>query len=1786
MKVNKDLLLKKTSTIINQEIDEGINTVDENALKVGKTNLGENMDTGEYKPQPLNKIIYKKKYKFNLKLLDENFEDTEDEEESKEGKDNNKKNDQKIKIKRTKVIKEEEDFEKSDSESDDYIEPKKYKNQKAREPTLIPYKYAFATINQGNLFWNKTRTIKGDFQKKGYIEKLEEINEYENSYYDFELEEEMENEEEEEENEEEEKEEKKESKKDKGKEKEIENKEIDQKLKNLNLEIFGEEKLPPSDEAIGEPPIKKIELSDLDMDDDDEDDLDIDPFNNNRIINDNSEDNKYQFSEHILNQVKTPIDMITIGESIYEFSSKKTSTEKIETSPLNIFIKKNKLQILLLKYLNMKTQQIQLTKEGKFSLNDYISNDQKDEVPTAMAVDNQDYKTNCSIWLGTNKGTLMKMPICSKPSQDCQGIIISSEEEGISALDVYENCLVMGHINGIMQIWEGQKLIDKINDVKCEILQVRFIKVNKKKKKYEFIYSDSNGNVNYVKRSKSFMGKNLNEEISSCKEFPIFKISIFNKEKNLKICKKKNLLIGLASLNSVSLYKIRPNKLENKKIAVIEIPYSKIGVFIFDCDFGYGYPPFPELNVSNETEKKKLLVLENQLVEEGKKESLLFVVSYGVVIKLFEINFKKNYNVSFKEIGHYITDSPINKIGFISKSNLILIDNNKSLKIINTFCFKNEIFKEVNSPTKLNIIHHEEIELKKFDILKQKNLYYYNTSKEKILGDFNYLNSSIIFDQNIFILTKQKLLLYKKYRWDEIISNLSQDEKYKEMIWLATFILGKNKNLFDENDDKEFNISLDESLYIFLIKGLTKENNYKELRMYIEFCVKTGRYRDIYKARKVLKIKKLDIYLYQYMADFIINGSFSDFEFELDFLIDMINYFIGKHEIVLLSKVLLKLNVNNLNRPEILKILEENEIINPFIYAKMKERNATEIDYFKPIEYLYTLFEKKLIEEKNKESDEKQDIDEKNTNIDINKDEDKYKEKEVNNKKNKKKEKKIDKVKLEYFKLMTEHDMKYYYDKTLTCNDYRGHKLLWYINKCINNEEYPKNNSLPKKAFEETFKKIFLFLTLDNVMEILLKFDSFSYFQIITKLFTMPKLVKIMETEPDKNKFPFKGLESFVKQYLDDISIEYISEKYFYYQIKYFVDEKTKDFKNSYYIKYDFYQMTSILCNKRDINTIFIDRGTMIDAIKFFINYEIGLEGPNLKKYEDPFACHKMPKKKELLYNKFCEKIEKNILYLLKCLQNNQIFYETDLDDLFLLEGLKNHIKIKEYLSEYGKKYDELFKVKLNEYYKQNEFFTKEENIKNLFKWINDTLISTRKMEKNQKNKNNILYYHNFKKFLKTEFLTLANISVLDLYSLLERWYSNQVTQICFSIDSDILKYVYINKYLSVQNQHDEKDKNFEPYLFMKLELLAKNDHKEQIIKIIERNRVLWTNKNLQFLVKNEVLDAGIFVSQKCGDSENCLKLTITQIEKLFSSIFKFLNEFIEEVNNDLIYIKLDEIKKYLDYGLAASASWTEINSYNNEDLKNFWIKPLDMFYNYKNELTKANEDNKLGIKYQSETFSSIYQKIEQNIYESIEYILNKMNDYIPLLSIVEVLCEKFKNSNFKEYSKVFQRMFHSTRTTENIFQLIYKLRINSLMNLEKGFLNEIKGGVFADLDECGYCTKQINLAEEYNQLQYFKCGHIYHTSCCPIEKGQYACYICRMDDLEESAFTDIPNLIFKKKEDFINNQIIENKSIFNVKKKKKEDKKTIMLNKLKSISKQRNNKFEYFKANLKGIDN
>ena len=131
--------------------------------------------------------------------------------------------------------------------------------------------------------------------------------------------------------------------------------------------------------------------------------------------------------------------------------------------------------------------------------------------------------------------------------------------------------------------------------------------------------------------------------------------------------------------------------------------------------------------------------------------------------------------------------------------------------------------------------------------------------------------------------------------------------------------------------------------------------------------------------------------------------------------------------------------------------------------------------------------------------------------------------------------------------------------------------------------------------------------------------------------------------------------------------------------------------------------------------------------------------------------------------------------------------------------------------------------------------------------------------------------------------------------------------------------------------------------------------------------------------------------------------------------------------------------------------------------------------------------------------------------------------------------------------------MFYSTRGTEDIFKSISSLLFDSLSQSENFLLNEWQKGFYSDRKKCYLCKESIGNIIEIISIIYFKCGHIYHNFCCHIEKGQYACHVCRTEEIEESSYTEIPNLISRKKENLLNYN--KEYKIRKIKEKKKEKK-------------------------------
>ena len=100
--------------------------------------------------------------------------------------------------------------------------------------------------------------------------------------------------------------------------------------------------------------------------------------------------------------------------------------------------------------------------------------------------------------------------------------------------------------------------------------------------------------------------------------------------------------------------------------------------------------------------------------------------------------------------------------------------------------------------------------------------------------------------------------------------------------------------------------------------------------------------------------------------------------------------------------------------------------------------------------------------------------------------------------------------------------------------------------------------------------------------------------------------------------------------------------------------------------------------------------------------------------------------------------------------------------------------------------------------------------------------------------------------------------------------------------------------------------------------------------------------------------------------------------------------------------------------------------------------------------------------------------------------------------------------------------------------------------------MSEARKVICSNSKTCENCKEKGDINNEGNNMIYFKFGHVYHKGCRAIEEGKYTCYTCRIEKMDNSAYTDIHKFTQKKNE---NN--IKKDNLNEIKKKKKKGKKS-----------------------------
>jgi hypothetical protein len=1439
-----------------------------------------------------------------------------------------------------------------------------------------------------------------------------------------------------------------------------------------------------------------------------------------------------------------PIEMVDKIENEYNkllVEKIKSETPLSELYPLDTFKKNNELTVELLSEQE-KNFQFQILKEN-MSIKELENNTEEKDIFTYFTADKINQEPGSFepryIYAGTNKGKIVKIKLNNKNTlKDVENFdTCSLKDEGITCIDVYDKYMVTGHQKGLISFWENCKSYDSTRNISSqkkggsEIVCLKIIKINSKKKKIEIIFSDILGNVFYLNRYKGlFKNTETKELLLFYVNCPIYKITFWCHEQNLTKTKKKLMLFSLTSSKGVTLLKIRPKLKPEKKgdaeylLKHIDSPNKSTEGGIFDSTFGLGFSPM-ELNdiINGKGSNIRGSISESIVIGKNTNERLFLAVSFGYIINLYDIKISLSKNkMHISGIGHYINDKNIIHISFLTNSYMSLISNDFYLKIINTFDFDKDVYRKPHAPTKNNLINYENIELKKLIMIKQTNLYKYNEKNNTCNSYYIYLNSIIDLNKSILILGRQNLYQYTLLQWDAIIESFDRKKQYEKMLWLTMVVFNSNKNLLtiqSKNRNEEF---LRNNKYQicspiiskFLIQVVMKEiknKNFTPLRMFIEFCIGSELYDCLYESIYPLSQMGYDCFLYQNLTKYILNDDCSLIEFKNNFLISYIKYYVEMREKNILSEILFHINVHLLlDDKSLLSYIKEIKLVNPLIYIQINTREDGKTNYFKPIEFMYNIFHEGFQKEKEGklllESDKT--------------------------------------IKDEYNKLIIDNDLKYYNEDISLYHEFIGHKVLWYCNKTLNKEIFHINAEISNNSFIIIAKKILFFLTRKEIMEEFMEFDSYSYFEIISRYYLENDLFEIIQNNDDiKEENLYKELKDFIEKYSKEkINLIDLSAKFFFDEI-----EKAVENMDNIYIKYDFYTMVTTILKKNE--EFILDKNTIKNTIIFFVNYLFDLKE---KKSIDKYKCHKNSEIENIDKKIITEKkeVENILMFLVRLFDDEDDTYIEEIKEILKVQNIAKYRNIRMHLYESSQQYEEYFKlykeeIDIKKDEKDKNDFTKSEKIKIFFGWINNVLsITSYDKEK----------HINFKKFLLTNFNYLSDLSLKDLSNLAETWFPGEEEDIILALkDSEsqtlTLQFKYINYYFATHECDYETIKEgdtYYEYLILKIKLLIKADYKEQILNLLFRNNFLCNNeKLLEILLKEEVYDAVVLMYYTLDKLKLGINIVKSQLEKILEEIDYIINldKYISTDFDSLI----NNLKKYIELGMGICQKGSKADAENYlEIVEDYWLKIINPIYLFQVEFVKDLEKNLNNYK------TTDYIKINNSLDDIFELILSRMTDYIPLKIISEVMTKNCGSAGSKKFKNVNRMMFIEFRLRETIFDLSKKLLEYETSKKYEEFMYEYNRGYNTYIDKCIICEKKFELSN-LEKIIYFKCNHSFHDLCFFEKKYDInICPICskKKIDIIQYEERDIKNYVsmidFKKnkdeEKDGEKNEIIEEK--------------------------------------------
>ena len=1357
------------------------------------------------------------------------------------------------------------------------------------------------------------------------------------------------------------------------------------------------------------------------------------------------------------------------------------------------------------------------------------------------------------IFTGNNLG-IVKVYSCEKEMEYKSFCLEQIQKEpqakrAVTCMDVSESIshLICGYCNGFLSLWD----LSKTNCIKflpkehksC-VIAVKFIRVEKNN--FEFLSSDLDGKVNRTVVSPGYFITSSDSETIIEYNKPIFLIEVFKftkeDKKKYKFLEEPTTIVAFGCLDQILIYQLEPIK---RKLYELKKPNYLTSYYVPDIGFGVGYIPrntpsiiLDNLNSENEKEKYDPNPEATKLGLNIATPQKLVSISWGKVIYIYTILFDPEEGPkSINLVGHYVNKSPILRMGFLSNSILYILDMFKCFRILNTGLMTPGpvIFdsKDGTPVFQFNNKHKPELEEEKRldqDILFQAYVPDVNNKRET---KNTYNNLVLSQTKTLYVLGKKTFYLGKLLNWEQCISNLQQEGEWMDLLSLGLDIYhGRNITLagipIDENERKKNVASiLKGAIMQYSVNNTnidlekTKQEKAEEMlnkciKICIEFCIEINEFEYLLDNIKPLFEVRgfLDLFLIN-LEPFILKHKIADKKIKKETILKIVDIYIKKNKLETLEKILTHLEINSINLDEIKIICDKNNFISAIIYIYMNGENN---DKFYPIKKIFEIYKISEYIPKDKF------INYQNAINSISKEE------------------------------------------LIKSKQYLGHKLFWYINLCIEGYTFPKNEKMSEEERNIIIKKIFLWIIKDKIMEELIKFDSYSYFLIITKILSEEKIIKSIEYDKELfNDIILKGNE--------------INKSNIFIFLEIIVD-KGLSF-NKIYIKDDLYEFIY------QISFIYenIDKEYILKACLHFLNYKKNIELS--KNEEDLFEAHsKQFRSDNYIKNKCNEVIHMIDLYNTNYMNDNK--KEDNLNELLNNCIDEEFIEIKLHLLKLLGKNIECFDTYLN-----NEKIEKREE--KTFHFIQNTL-------KQYTDENSTEKVDNFKKEIIKRIKQLAKLSSESLIELINDWFENNHFLILEKLEnSDEIKLIYVenllNKYKNRANIIEEEKSN-EFYLSLlntHIDLLCKLKQYNKILSYLKNNQLYPVDYCLKKCLEYKVTDASIYLYQSTGNDQEALNLAISELKEILKKMLENSekNEMEEEWNK-LIEEHNKIITECINICENSGKTLENINEKEKKSNENekMWFNILQIFYEYIDKINSMLTD-KETIMTKKPNYQIYLNNLSHLISKDIEDLFEKMYPYTGIKKIISRVSEANKQASSREFKPVLQKLLKGYGYLDTILTIAKKLLANNTINNLNTERNLIKKGICYKKLSCDKCNKifEENENQEKNEdktdkILLFKCGHKIHKNCCFSKNNLLLCNICYENELNESiSLLNFDNLInnlansMSKKENMNTNEMNLLNKNSNVQNSSKRNK--LKYNKLNEINKK---SFRY--VNFMEIDN